>query len=74
MKQQLISFREAQEYLGFKSPASLREYINHGLPVVVVGQSRRIDIGDLKNFIQKHKVRKTPGGKFNDEGDKYAKR
>ena len=74
MKQQLISFKEAQECLGFKSPASLREYINHGLPVVVVGQSRRIDIDDLKSFIQRHKVRKTHVGKLNDEGDKDAKR
>lgn len=56
MTQQLISFKEAQNYLGFKSAASLREYINQGLPVVKVGSSKRIDIDDLKKFIQEHKT------------------
>lgn len=56
MSQQLISFKEAQNYLGFKSPASLREYIQQGLPVVTVGNSKRIDIDDLKKFIQDHKT------------------
>ena len=56
MAQQLISFKEAQNYLGFKSPASLREYIQQGLPVVTVGNSKRIDIDDLKEFIQDHKT------------------
>lgn len=56
MTQHLLSFKEAQNYLGFKSPASLREYINQGLPVVTVGNSKRIDIDDLKKFIQDHKT------------------
>lgn len=56
MTKQLISFREAQHYLGFKSPASLREYIHQGLQVVSVGNSKRIDIDDLKKFIQDHKT------------------
>lgn len=56
MTQQLISFKEAQNYLGFKSAASLREYINQGLPIVMVGNSKRIDIDDLKKFIQDHKT------------------
>ncbi len=56
MSQQLISFKEAQNFLGFKSPASLREYIQQGLPVVTVGSSKRIDIDDLKKFIQDHKT------------------
>lgn len=56
MTQQLISFKEAQTILGFKSPASLREYIQQGLPVVVVGKSKRIDINDLNKFIQNHKT------------------
>ncbi|WP_289761256.1 helix-turn-helix domain-containing protein [Lactobacillus intestinalis] len=58
MTQQLLSFKEAQEYLGFKAPASLREYINKGLPVVTVGKSRRIDVDDLRSFIQAHKTSK----------------
>ena len=58
MTQHLLSFKEAQEYLGFKAPASLREYINKGLPVVTVGKSKRIDIDDLKSFIQAHKIAK----------------
>lgn len=56
MTQQLISFKEAQNFLGFKSPTSLREYIQQGLPVVTVGNSKRIDIDDLKKFIQDHKT------------------
>lgn len=56
MTQQLISFKEAQTFLGFKSPASLREYIHQGLPVVTVGNSKRIDIDDLKKFIRDHKT------------------
>lgn len=56
MTQQLISFKEAQNFLGFKSPASLREYIQQGLPVVTIGNSKRIDIDDLKKFIQDHKT------------------
>lgn len=56
MTQQLLSFKEAQKFLGFKSPASLREYIQQGLPVVTVGNSKRIDIDDLKKFIQEHKT------------------
>lgn len=56
MTQQLISFKEAKNFLGFKSSASLREYIQQGLPVVTVGKSKRIDIDDLKKFIQDHKT------------------
>lgn len=56
MTQQLLSFKEAQRFLGFKSPASLREYIQQGLPVVTVCNSKRIDIDDLKKFIQEHKT------------------
>ena len=56
MTQQLISFKEAQNFLGFKSSASLREYIQQGLPFVTVGKSKRIDIDDLKKFIQDHKT------------------
>ncbi len=55
MTRQLISFKEAQTYLGFKSPASLREYIQKGLPIIKVGKSKRIDKDDLKKFIQDHK-------------------
>lgn len=54
--QMYMSFREAQEYCGFKSPASLREYIHQGLPVVIVGKSKRIGKADLEEFIENHKV------------------
>ena len=46
---------EAQNYLGFKAPKSLREYVNEGLPVVVVGKSKRIGKADLAEFIESHK-------------------
>ena len=52
---QLISFKKARNILGFKSPASLRKCIQQGLPVVTFGNSKKIDIDDLKKFIQDHK-------------------
>ena len=59
MTKQLLTFKEANEYLGFKSPASLRECINQGLPFVKVANSKKIDIDDLKTFINEHKISKT---------------
>lgn len=59
MTKQLLTFKEANEYLGFKSPASLRECINQGLPFVQVANSKKIDIDDLKAFIKEHKISKT---------------
>lgn len=58
MVQQLISFKEAREYLGLKAPATLRSYIHQGLPVVVIGKSKKIDVDDLKKFIKDHKEAK----------------
>lgn len=59
MTKQLLTFKEANEYLGFKSPASLRECIKQGLPFVQVANSKKIDIDDLKKFIEEHKISKT---------------
>lgn len=50
-----LTFKEACEVLGFKSYKSLNEYIKKGLPVVIVGKSRRIDQQDLQEFMNKNK-------------------
>lgn len=50
-----LTFKEACEVLGFKSYNPLREYIKQGLPVVIVGKSKRIDQQDLQEFMNKNK-------------------
>ena len=54
--QMYMSIKEAQEYCGFKSAQSFKEFINNGLPVIVVGKSKRISKIDLEEFIEEHKV------------------
>lgn len=52
-----MSFKQAMEYLGITSYNTFkRSYLEQGLPVIVVGSSKRIDVSDLDKFIQKHKV------------------
>ncbi|KRM18923.1 hypothetical protein FC40_GL000712 [Ligilactobacillus hayakitensis DSM 18933 = JCM 14209] len=49
------TLKEACNILGFKSYKSLNEYIKKGLPVVIVGKSKRIDEQDLQEFMNKNK-------------------
>lgn len=37
-----FKYKEAMKYLGIKSPITLRNYINQGLPVIKIGNSKKI--------------------------------
>lgn len=56
MTQKLLSYKDAMEYVGFKSMESFRKvYLENGLPVVTIGNSKKIDLDDLVKFIDEHK-------------------
>lgn len=54
--QAYFSYKEAMKYLGFDSYKSLRSLIEAGLPVIVVGKTKKISKNDLDNFMNKHRV------------------
>lgn len=49
-----LTFKQAMEYLGIKSPKTLRDYIFQGLPVIEVGKSRKISKTAIDDFMKKH--------------------
>ena len=51
-----FSYREAMEYMGFKTQDTLREYIKQGLPTIQVGKSKRIAKSDIDKFMAQHRV------------------
>lgn len=51
-----FSYREAMEYMGFKTQDTLREYIKQGLPTIQVGKSKRISKSDIDKFMAEHRV------------------
>ncbi|MGK4238382.1 helix-turn-helix domain-containing protein [Limosilactobacillus reuteri] len=51
-----FSYREAMEYMGFKTQDTLREYIKQGLPTIQVGKSKRISKSDIDKFMADHRV------------------
>ena len=51
-----FSYREAMEYMGFKTQDTLREYIKQGLPTIQVGKSKRIAKSDIDKFMADHRV------------------
>ena len=51
-----FSYREAMEYMGFKTQDTLREYIKQGLPTIQVGKSKRIAKSDIDKFMAEHRV------------------
>ncbi|WP_089144679.1 helix-turn-helix domain-containing protein [Ligilactobacillus agilis] len=50
-----LSFKDACKVLGLNSYNSLRAYIKQGLPVIVVGKSKRISKKDLDEFMAKNR-------------------
>lgn len=42
--------------MGFKSPVTLRKYINDGLPTIQIGKSKRISKSDIDKFMAAHRV------------------
>lgn len=51
-----LSYREAMQYMGFKTQDTLRKYINDGLPTIQVGKSKRISKSDIDKFMADHRV------------------
>lgn len=58
-----FSYQEAMKYMGFKSPVTLRKYINDGLPTIKIGKSKRISKSDIDKFMADHRVVATQGNK-----------
>ena len=46
------------KYLDIKSHNTLRYYIKQGLPVTIIGNSKRISKTAIDNFMQAHTTRK----------------
>lgn len=51
-----FSYKQAMRFLGIKSPATLRAYINAGLPTIKIGKSKRISKADIDKFMEAHRV------------------
>ena len=49
-----FSFKEAMKYLGVKSHKTLNYYIQQGLPVIKLGNSKRISKTAIDEFMQAH--------------------
>lgn len=54
-----FSYKEAMEYMGFKTQNTLRLYIKQGLPVIKVGNSKRISKTSIDIFMKEHQITKT---------------
>ena len=53
---ELISIKRAMNLLGVKSYNTFKaNYLNSGLPMVVVNKNRKIDMADLRKFVNEHK-------------------
>ena len=49
-----FSYKEAMKYLGVKSHKNLNYYIKQGLPVTIIGNSKRISKSAIDDFMQAH--------------------
>lgn len=54
-EQEFLSYKQAMKLLGFKNYKALNYYIDAGLPVYVVGKSKRIKKSDILEFMEAHK-------------------
>ena len=55
-----LTYKEACEILHLKSYKGLYYLIKNGLPVIVIGNSKRISANDLKKFMEDHTVTTAP--------------
>lgn len=55
-----FSYKEAMKYLGVKSHKTLNYYIKQGLPVTIIGNSKRISKTAIDEFMQVHTVQAHP--------------
>lgn len=51
-----LSYKEAMKYMGFRTQDTLRNYIAKGLPVIKVGNSKRISKTAIDEFMKAHQV------------------
>lgn len=60
-----LSYQEAMKYLGFKARnyQALNRYINEGLPVIQVGNSKRISKTAIDKFMAEHQSSTIKGDK-----------
>lgn len=42
MNKKFLNYKDAMNYLGIKSPVTLRSYIKQGLPVIKIGNSKKL--------------------------------
>lgn len=61
MSTEYLSYDEAAKYLGFKSYKALGQYIEEGLPVIVVGKSKRISRTAIDKFMSEHEIVQNKG-------------
>ena len=54
MSKEYLTFKEAMKYLDIKSHNTLRYYIKQGLPVIKLGNSKRISKTAIDDFMQSH--------------------
>lgn len=54
MSKEYLTFKEAMKYLDIKSHNTLRYYIKQGLPVTIIGNSKRISKSAIDDFMQAH--------------------
>lgn len=52
---EFLSYKKAMEMLGVKTYKGLNYYIDAGLPIYVVGKSKRIKKSDIIEFMEAHK-------------------
>lgn len=60
MSKEYLTFKEAMKYLDIKSHNTLRYYIKQGLPVTIIGNSKRISKSAIDDFMQDHTVQVHP--------------
>lgn len=52
---EFLNYKKAMEMLGVKTYKGLNYYIDAGLPIYVVGKSKRIKRSDIIEFMEAHK-------------------
>ena len=56
IQQEYFSYTQAMQYIGIKSPMTLRKYIDDGLPTILIGKSKLISKSAIDKFMQDHTV------------------
>lgn len=52
---EFMTYKQAMDFLGLKTHNTLYRYIDAGLPIYVVGKSKRIKKSDIIEFMETHK-------------------